>query len=221
MGEVDGRDGFLVESNSTPCIPAAFQSALSRIAYSCFASSPSFTSTLRACMYNRLLGLWDYARMLSLLIIIGGRWPDLEPISTRNLPLITQTEYPQSNQPGGTFSRYQKKFTIVQQPRPFISFAIAREFPQSTQVARTDHVSILTRRSHVSRMGHSRHDWVSKHLAVSSPSMFVLTTSQYTVLTGPYTVLFAGRLPASQLLPSPLLPPTTHRLSSAPASRKP
>lgn len=63
-------------------------------------------------MYNRLLGLWDYARMLSLLIIIGGRWPDLEPISTRNFPLITQTEYPQSNQPGGTFSRYQKKLRL-------------------------------------------------------------------------------------------------------------
>lgn len=44
-------------------------------------------------MCNRLLGL-QYARMLSLLIIIGGRWPDLEPISTRNFPLITQTEYP-------------------------------------------------------------------------------------------------------------------------------
>lgn len=59
-------------------------------------------------MCNRLLGL-QYARMLSLLIIIGGRWPDLEPISTRNFPLITQTEYPQSNQPGGTFSLYLKK----------------------------------------------------------------------------------------------------------------
>lgn len=59
-------------------------------------------------MCNRLLGL-QYARMMSLLIIIGGRWPDLEPISTRNLPLITQTEYPQSNQPGGTFSLYLKE----------------------------------------------------------------------------------------------------------------
>lgn len=88
-------------------------------------------------MYNRLLGLWDYARMLSLLIIIGGRWPDLEPISTRNFPLITQTEYPQSNQPRGPFSRYQKNITIVQQPRPFISFAMARECPQSIQVARS------------------------------------------------------------------------------------
>lgn len=88
-------------------------------------------------MYNRLLGL-QYARMLSLLIIIGGRWPDLEPISTRNFPLITQTEYPQSNQSGGTFSRYQKKKLRLYSSRDhFISFAMAREFPQSIQVARS------------------------------------------------------------------------------------
>lgn len=161
--------------------------------------------------------------MLSLLIIIGGRWPDLEPISTRNFPLITQTAYPQSNQPRGTFSRYQKKLRLYSSRDHLSLSPWLANFPKHSSCSepRTDHVSILTRTSHVSRMGHSRHDWVSKHLAASSPFMFVLTTSQYTVLTGPYTVLFACCLPASQLLPSPLLPPTTHRLSSAPASRKP
>lgn len=161
--------------------------------------------------------------MLSLLIIIGGRWPDLEPISTRNFPLITQTEYPQSNQPRGTFSRYQKKnYDCTAAATIYLFRHGSRMSPKHSSCSepRTDHVSILTRRSHVSRMGHSRHDWVSKHLAASSPFMFVLATSQYTVLTGPYTVLFAGRLPLSQLLPSPLLPPTTHRLSSAPASQQ-
>lgn len=74
-------------------------------------------------MCNRLLGFWDYARMLSLLIIIGGHWPDLEPISTRNFPLITQTEYPQSNQPGGTFSRYQKKKLRLYSSRDHLSLS--------------------------------------------------------------------------------------------------
>lgn len=73
-------------------------------------------------MCNRLLGL-QYARMLSLLIIIGGRWPDLEPISTRNFPLITQTEYPQSNQSGGTFSRYQKKKLRLYSSRDHLSLS--------------------------------------------------------------------------------------------------
>lgn len=88
-------------------------------------------------MYNRLLGLWDYARMLSLLIIIGGRWPDLEPISTRNFPLITQTAYPQSNQPRGTFSRYQKKnYDCTAAATIYLFRHGSRIFP-SIQVARS------------------------------------------------------------------------------------